>query len=130
MAIGRATQLKGRSVLGLSLLLCGAFGLSGIIEPEVMTGSAPGARDDPGETGPGYVTGVVQSLPLPMPPSVALELAEALGSGERVGPEIPTAAALAPQRPAPPPPTTVANLLAIRFIASMLYLFVRAERQR
>ena len=101
----------------------------------VLAGPAPAARDQLGETGPGYIPGVVQSLPLPVPPSVTLALAEALGSGERVDPKIPTAAALAPQRPAPPPPITVAptvsltNLLAILFIAYMLYLFVREERQ-
>lgn len=101
----------------------------------VLAGPAPGARDNLGETGPGFIPGVVQSLPLPVPASVTLELAAALGSGERVDPKIPTAAALAPQRPAPPPPITVAptvsvtNLLAILFICYMLYLFVREERQ-
>jgi glycine betaine transporter len=36
------TQPKGRIVLVLSLLLCGAFGVWGIVQPEVMTGSALG----------------------------------------------------------------------------------------
>ena len=34
------THPKGRIVLVLSLLLCGAFGLWGIVQPDVMTGSA------------------------------------------------------------------------------------------
>jgi len=36
------TQPKGRIVLVLSLLLCGAFGVWGIVQPDVMTGSALG----------------------------------------------------------------------------------------
>jgi hypothetical protein len=102
----------------------------------VLAGPAPVANGNVGESGPGYIPGVVQSLPLPVPPSVTLKLTEALGSGERVDPKVPTSAALAPQRPAPPPPINVAptvsltNLLAILFIGFMLYLFVREERQR
>ena len=100
----------------------------------VLAGPAPAASGTVGESGPGYIPGVVGSLPLPVPASATLALAEALGAGERVDPKIPTSAALAPQRPAPPPDINVApavsitNLLAIAFMVYMLYLFFREEK--
>lgn len=100
----------------------------------VLAGPAPAADAAVGESGPGYIPGVVQSLPLPVPPSTTLALAEALGNSERVDPKLPTAAALAPQRPTPPPSINVApsvsvtNLIAILFLVYMLYLFVREEK--
>ncbi len=101
----------------------------------VLAGPAPAASGTVGESGPGYIPGVVGSLPLPVPASATLALAEALGAGERVDPKIPTSAALAPKRPTPPPDINVApavsvtNLLAIAFMVFMLYLFVREERE-
>ncbi len=101
----------------------------------VLAGPAPSASGTVGESGPGYIPGVVGSLPLPVPASATLALTEALGAGERVDPKIPMSAALAPKRPAPPPDINVApavsitNLLAIAFMIYMLYLFVREERE-